>query len=145
MLTNSIQKIKSTIRSKYLGEDVIDLGSQSVIIPFNFRYKLIKVSAMHVGRPDLVSEAVYGQDDYGDLLCKINNIPNPFELNEGDILVCPVLTDIPNFFVTDDFNELEESTYKPTLKSKRDKRKANDAVIGDSRFKVDQANRIIVY
>ena len=49
----------------------------------------IYVSEHYVARPDLISLAIYGTDEYGDLICKYNGISNPFELNEGMIISCP--------------------------------------------------------
>ena len=51
--------------------------------------KFITVNKYCVARPDLVSLMVYGTDKYADVLCKMNGISNPFELNEGMILVYP--------------------------------------------------------
>ena len=47
------------------------------------------VNEHYVARPDLVSLAVYNEDKYGDVICKINGISNPFELSEDTILFCP--------------------------------------------------------
>ena len=55
------------------------------------------VNKYYVARPDLISLAVYGEDKYADIICKINGISNPFELNENDIIILPhveVLFDI---------------------------------------------------
>lgn len=53
--------------------------------------QLVKVNKHYIARPDLLSLALYGTDDYGDIICKINGISNPFELNEGMILLCPTV------------------------------------------------------
>lgn len=47
------------------------------------------VNKYYVARPDLISLALYGDDRYADILCKINGISNPFELNEDDIIIAP--------------------------------------------------------
>lgn len=47
------------------------------------------VSKYYVARPDLVSLAFFKDDRYADLICKINGISNPFELNENMILLIP--------------------------------------------------------
>ena len=51
----------------------------------------IIINKYYVGRPDLVSLAVYGSDEFGDMICKFNGISNPFELNEGMIIQIPPL------------------------------------------------------
>jgi hypothetical protein len=47
------------------------------------------VSKYYVARPDLISLAFFKDDCYADLICKINGISNPFELNENMILLIP--------------------------------------------------------
>lgn len=49
------------------------------------------VNEYYVARPDLISFAVYGTDKYGDMICKINGISNPFDLNEGMVIQIPSL------------------------------------------------------
>ena len=51
--------------------------------------KVIVVNEFYVARPDLISLALYGSDEYADVLCKLNGISNPFELNENDLIFCP--------------------------------------------------------
>lgn len=51
----------------------------------------IIVNEHYVARPDLISLAVYGNDKYGDMICKLNGISNPFEMNEDDILLLPTI------------------------------------------------------
>lgn len=52
----------------------------------------IIVNKYYVARPDLISLAVYGTDEYGDMICKFNGISNPFELNEDMVLFIPPLS-----------------------------------------------------
>ena len=47
------------------------------------------VSKYYVARPDLISLAFFKDDCYADLICKLNGISNPFELNENMILLIP--------------------------------------------------------
>ena len=49
----------------------------------------IKVSKEYIARPDLISLAAYGIDNYADMICKANGISNPFELNEGMVIFIP--------------------------------------------------------
>ena len=62
--------------------------------------EFIRVSDDYVARPDLRSLAVYGTDQYADILCKINGISNPFELNAGMILLIPNLSNLTFFYKT---------------------------------------------
>ena len=45
------------------------------------------VSKEYIARPDLVSLAFYKTDEYADIICKVNGISNPFELNENMVLL----------------------------------------------------------
>lgn len=62
--------------------------------------KYIAVSKEYIARPDLISLAVYGKDDFADIICKVNNLSNPFELNEGMILFLPLQESLNDYVVT---------------------------------------------
>ena len=149
MLVNSILSHKTSIKSKKFNEEIIELCSPVFWMPEGFRDKVIRVSKLHIARPDLLSYQLYGSDIYGDLICKINGISNPFELNEGMILVIPSASDLDSFYSNinylDEINADGDDYTKPVAKSRNEKRRANEAVIGDSRFKIDSTNRVIVY
>lgn len=148
MLINTLLMNKPIIHSKTLDEDILNLGAASIVNPDWVEYSVFRVSKAHVARPDLISQIVYGDDHFGDFICKVNNIPNPFEINEGDILIIPEVDSIPRFLVTDDWDDDisgDERVTKPVPKKKNEKRKANEAIVGDTRFKVDKDNRVIIY
>jgi hypothetical protein len=44
-----------------------------------------------------------------------------------------------------DTNIIGEAANKPIAKKKNEKRKANESVIGDSRFKIDTSRGIVIY
>lgn len=146
MLVNSLLKGKPTIQSKTVGEEIIHFGAITFRMPDWVSYNVYTVSKSHVARPDLISRIMYGTDIYGDFICKVNGISNPFEINEGDVIIIPNLDQVNDFMVKDLFNDLlEEDTSKPKPKSKNEKRKANEAIIGDTRFKIDKENHVIIY
>lgn len=146
MLVNSLLKYKTETHSTYLDDDIIDLSSKNFFIPSAITYKLVKVDKDKIARPDLISKDMYGTTEYGDIICKLNNIPNPFELNEGDILIVPDLTSLENFFTTDNYNnDTNNNTSYEKLKTKKDKRRPNESIIGDTRFKIDLTNRVVIY
>lgn len=151
MLYNSLLAQKTQIYSNRFKEDIINLGSATFILPDDFRYKVIRVSSIHVARPDLLSQHLYGSDTYGDLICKINGVSNPFELNEGMMLVVPDIADIESFYISDTWNDdisADEGTSSytsPVPKSKNEKRAANESIVGDQRFRIDASNRVIIY
>ena len=109
----------------------------------------IEVIEDYVARPDLISLAVYGNDMYADIICKVNGISNPFELNKGMLLVIPSPDSIMDFMKVPTAQELDSSfdndTSKPLLKTRKSKRKANEAVVGDTRFKIDKTRGIVIY
>ena len=65
------------------------------------------------------------------------------------MIVCPNVSDIGNFYYIESVYETEvendEKVNKPAPKGVKEKRKPNEAVIGDKRYKVDRANKVIIY
>ena len=146
MFLNSLLKNKPKIFSSTVGEDIIHLGAQTFRMPTWAAYTIYTVSKSHIARPDLISRIMYGTEMYGDFLCKVNGISNPFEINEGDVLIIPNLNNMADFMIEDTYNDsMEETDDKPKPKQKNEKRKANEAVIGDTRFKIDKENHVIIY
>ena len=145
MLQNSMLLLKTYIKSKLLKENIVDLSQQTFVMPEWFTYNIIEVSKDQVARPDLVSMNVYNTDIYGDVICKINNISNPFEINEGDRLIIPTIDTLDSFYTNDPYIDEDNPTQRPVKKNKKDKRKANESVVGDVRFKIDSSNKVIIY
>lgn len=147
MLRNPLLN-KSKTFSKHLNEDILNLGNQTFIIPEDFSFNIITVSKEFIARPDLISQYIYGSDIYQDVLCKLNGISNPFELNEGDELIIPEEVDIHNFYYAyqDELDDIDENNDKlPKPKTKQQKRTANEAILGDDRFRIDSQKRVIIY
>lgn len=147
MLNNVLLQNKKEINSDYLGERIFNLADQTFQIPKNFQYQVIEVTADYIGRMDIISKQIYGTTSYSDILCKINGISNPFELNEGDRLIIPALDNISDFIYNETSAESdnEDNPDKPKAKAKIDKRKPNEAIVGNKRYKVDKANKVIIY
>ena len=87
--------LKNKLTIERTGQQYFDLTAPS------FRYKTeLGVKALHyikqdqVGRMDKVSLQYFGKSDYVDALCIVNNIFNPFSLNEGDVIIIPNLSDL---------------------------------------------------
>ena len=57
----------------------------------NVSYNIYKVPKEYAMRPDLISGAVYNNTVYAEYILKFNGISNPFTINEGDIILIPVL------------------------------------------------------
>lgn len=139
-------KDKSVIKSEYLNENVYNLLDKTFEIPKSFKFDVIKVEQQYVARPDLLSYDIFGTDFYTDIICKVNGISNPFELNEGNLIIIPNAEDIDSFFVIPVVLEQnDKESNAPVVKRKQEKRKPNDAIIGDKRFTIDTKNRVIIY
>lgn len=150
MIENPLILNKSTITSKVLNNsEIVNLLDKTFSIPNEFTYNVIEVPEDCIARMDLIANQIYGDSSFSDLLCKLNGISNPFELNEGDMIVCPNVSDIGNFYYIESSYEKEiendEKVNKPIPKEVKEKRKPNEAVIGDKRYKVDRANKVIIY
>lgn len=144
---------KAILPNAYIGEDAIDLLTLTYFEPSSYEYILFKVPAEYIARPDLISIDQYGNTDYVDVICKLNGISNPFELNEGMILVIPEPSYIHLFSYTSDTiealnisqAELKGLSATPQPKTKNEKRKPNEAIVGDKRFKIDKDRRLVIY
>jgi hypothetical protein len=149
MLQNPLLINKSEIKSNVLDEKIVNLLDKTFRIPPEFSYNVVEIGKEFVARMDILSKRLYGTDKYQDVLCKLNGISNPFELNEGDIIICPEMSDLAYFYYLENPSERDpdsnEAARKPVAKDKKEKRKPNEAVIGDKRYKVDQTRKVIIY
>lgn len=149
MLQNPLLTYKSELKSNVLDTQIINLLDKTFQMPDDFQYNVIEVTEGFIGRMDLISKQVYGDTKYQDVLCKLNGISNPFELNAGTVLVLPDVSYIDEFYYFEDPEERDpgssESMNKPVAKTKKEKRKPNEAVIGEKRFRIDPNRKVIVY
>lgn len=151
MLDYSVLNLKREIHSDYLGENIWNMLDYSFTIPKDFSYNVFKVSQEYIARPDLVSLDAYGDTMYTDIICKLNGLSNPFELNEGMKLIVPTPDYITQFIIEPSIRDKDANwgpnmgDSKSTAKSKKQKRQANEAIMGNSRFKIDKTNGVIIY
>jgi hypothetical protein len=103
MLDYKILGNKATTRLIKNGEtyNCIDLLSDTYVRDMGISGRPIIVNEYYVARPDLISQAMYGTDRYADILCKINGISNPFELNENMMVFCPTADYLTKLIKTD--------------------------------------------
>ena len=87
--------LKNKVSDDKTGEQYYDLTAPS------FKYKReLGVKALHyvqqdqVGRVDKISQLYYGTGAYIDAICIVNNIFNPFSIEEGDVLAIPQLNQL---------------------------------------------------
>ena len=148
MLLHTVLNNKEKINSEWLGQQIYNLCDSTFNIPETYQYDVVEITEKYIARPDLVSTDIYGDALYSDLLCKLNGISNPFELNEGMLLIIPSVDYIMEFMKQVQTYESESTlatAKKPTPKKKNEKRKANEAIVGDSRFKIDKNRGIVIY
>lgn len=152
MILQTILNEKGVFKSDYLQDNILNLLDMSFKFPDEYTYNVFEVTEDYISRPDLISYDAYGDTMYSDIICKINGVSNPFELNAGMILIIPDINSIGNFIRTPSLSEKESGAFdksdsfdKPIAKQKNQKRKANEAVVGDSRFKIDPVAGIVIY
>jgi hypothetical protein len=149
MLSYGVLNNKKAIYSEWLQNYIYNLGDATFVIPDTYSYDIFTVSDRYVARPDLISLDAYDDANFADVICKLNGISNPFELNKDMILILPspeCVIDFINRLNSDEIDQnIDERVSVPVAKPKNSKRKANEAIIGDKRFKIDQNNGIIIY
>ena len=156
MLDYNILKYKPSILiNDETGIDLLYKSLKYNIDEIELEGKYIYVNEYYIARPDLISLAVYGDDKYADIICKINNISNPFELNEGNILFIPSYEYIENMINTTDINktdsriendeEISLSNKIGAQKEKNEKRSPAQQLVGDQNFIIDKSLGIVFY
>lgn len=149
MLNSLVQSRKETFFSKYLEEEIVDLLGKTFQVPQEYSYEVINVDPGYECRYDLISKDIYQDDMYADIIMKLNGPSNPFEINEDMYIIVPTFESVNDFTVKPNkswnLDEDSLSKYKPKAKSKTEKRKPNEAVLGDKRFNIDVNSKIVVY
>jgi len=155
MLDYNILKNKPSI--KINNENVTDLLYKTVnfVDDGTYRGHFIKVNEYYVARPDLISLACYGEDKYADIICKLNGISNPFELNKDVILFIPTIEYI-NFIIDkqslhkttkkiEDNNSIATSHKIGAQKQKNEKRSPSQQLVGDTNYIIDKSLGVVFY
>lgn len=148
MLFHTVLNNKKQIYSDWLQDEVYNLGDTTFVIPTSYQYDVVELEDRYIARPDILSKDVYGDVIYADLLCKLNGISNPFEMNTGMLIILPSPDDIMDFMYRPTIDECDtnsDNVGKPVAKQKTAKRKANEAIVGDARFKIDKNAGIVIY
>lgn len=85
--------LKNKIIEERTGEFYYDLTAPSFIYDSDLGIRSLHyVMQDQIGRIDKISEIYYGSGEFVDALCVVNNIFNPFTVQEGDVLVIPNLS-----------------------------------------------------
>jgi len=153
MLDYKLINYKPTITKD--NETYIDLLSKTYDEGMVGSFSPIVVNKYYVARPDLISLAVYGDDKYGDIICKVNGISNPFELNEDMLLLLPnveflsscVLKNQKKSDLIEDpkTDRIYKNNETNLQKKKNELRSPNQQVIGDSNYIIDKSLGIVFY
>lgn len=152
MLDYNILKNKNKLTNKT--EEYIDLLSNSVNLNIDLNGEIIYINEYYVARPDLVSLAKYGTDMYADIICKINGISNPFELNKGMYIIIPNINIIDNYLKSSNkdselIDESDTNVLSKNLnnyqKNVNDKRSPNNQLVGKSNYIIDKSLGVIFY
>jgi hypothetical protein len=151
MLNYKILDYKTQITRN--GETYYDLMSKSFNYTNNIEGAFLIVNKYYVARPDLISLALYGSDEYADVICKINGISNPFEINENDLIFYPnpeYLTECYKYYGDESsFIESEEDELtkreKNYQKSINETRSPNEQIVGDKNFTIDKSLGLVFY
>lgn len=137
-----------------IGDDdkYIDLLSPTYIYKDKVKGEFLVVNEYYVSRPDLISLAIYGDDKYADIICKVNGISNPFELNEDDIIFLPAIDELmeltkPNIYPSTLVNENNNlaNQNKDLRKKISEKRSPNEMVLGESNYIIDHSLGLVFY
>lgn len=155
MLDYKILKNKGKLYKKNSNgttEEFFDLLTKSCNSMDSTAGDIIIVNKHYVARPDLISLAVYGSDEYADLICKYNGISNPFELNENDVIILPQYHEFQNLIdtVNNTTSELvnddvSNSTNYSANKKKSDRRSPSQTTTGDKNFIIDKSLGVVFY
>lgn len=133
-------------------DEYIDLASPTYKVKENIQGEILVVNQYYIARPDLISLAVYGDDQYADIICKINGISNPFELNENDILFIPNVNELseltkyqnaPSELISDSSDLLYKTN--DVRKKISEKRSPNEMVVGESNYIIDHSLGLVFY
>jgi hypothetical protein len=135
--------------------EYIDLLSKSFNDNIISDGTFVRVTPEYVARPDLISLAYYGDDSYGDILCKVNGISNPFELQAEMILYIPDIEYITtaakhfDFRASDIVNEEDDeillNKQSEFIKKPHEKRSSNNLLPGETNYVIDRSLGVIFY
>ena len=151
MYQSLVLENKTKYYSDFLQDTIWNLLDTTYVIPNSFDFRLYRVSEeKYIARPDLISLDFYGDPMYADVICKLNGIGNPFELNIGMLIALPSYDSVQSFITKPSIKDLDnglkqDAMVKPSPKSKNSKRRPNEAIVGDKRFKIDPTKGIIMY
>lgn len=100
MLRSKILQSKKFFKT-LAGDSIVDIISST----FNFAKGgnsiggFTRVQEEEKMRPDLVSDRIYSDQKYWDIILKYNGISNPFSILPGELLLTPILSKLDSLIV----------------------------------------------
>jgi hypothetical protein len=153
MLNYKLLNNKSVIKKD--NDTYIDLLSKTYNENASYVPTPLIVNKYYVARPDLISLALYGDDKYADIICKLNGISNPFELNENDTIIVPNIEYMNEcLYKSKEHSGIIEDAKNETIqkidkynkqKRKNEDRSPNEQTIGESNFVIDKSLGLVFY
>lgn len=153
MLDYKLINYKATITKN--NDEYLDLLSTTFNDKATFVPTPVIVNKYYVARPDLISLAMFGDDKYGDIICKLNGISNPFELNEDDVLIIPNVEFLDKCLaknriaseLIDDPNkdQIQKVDKNNKQKRKNELRSPNEQTMGESNYIIDKSLGLVFY
>lgn len=147
---------KDMISKSTADEESVDL--LSVTIDSNSKLSAstyIIVNKYYVARPDLISLALFGTDEYGDIICKMNGISNPFDLNEDMIIAVPEASIVDEICYADEVEKSSQISPEDHIvdlkseyvfqKKKNEVRSPNMQVKGDQNYITSPNLGFVIY
>lgn len=151
MLDYSIINKKPTLLGN-TNDEYIDLAQPTYNVKKYVKGEVLIVNQYYVARPDLISLAVYGDDKYADIICKVNGISNPFELNENDMIFIPNFDELSEMTKTQNVPSSLVSDSKKLFNDKKDRRKkisekrsSNEMIVGEENYIIDHSLGLVFY
>lgn len=140
---------KPNVISEYLGVEIVDLAAPTFTIPDRYGCDVLSVEAGFIGRPDLITDEVYGDDMYTDLIMKLNGVSNAIELNELDYLVLPEANSLEQFimkpFDWENSKKNSSSRFEPSSTKGKSTGVTKTTKNTDKRFNIDVGSKTVVY
>lgn len=117
--------LKNKLIDETTGEFYFDLTAPSFVYDLDLGVKAIHyVMQDQIGRIDKISDIYFGNTEYIDAICVVNNIFNPFSISEGDVLVIPNLSRLDLVYKRPDTasrpNPIQEPFVDATRQSQKD-------------------------
>jgi O-glycosyl hydrolase len=109
--------------------EIIDMAEPTYIPDYESNKFTIKriiiVTKEYDRRVDLISLAVYGSEQYSDIIMKCNELTDPLAVREGDIILIPELTGAKSFYINPltESIEAKEKYIDSSKKSKMDSKR----------------------